>query len=106
MELDELDLSGLQQALDDKDYIVHLEDMLSKAMSRIKELEDENLNLKEEVRFLHEEHDIPSELMNLPYQEYESLQRTIGELNNAKKSLIRTKLIHLSVITSNGLTEE
>lgn len=50
MELDEFDLSGLQQCLEDKDYIVHLEDMLSKAMSRIKELEDENLKLKEEVR--------------------------------------------------------
>lgn len=101
MALDELDLSGLQQGVEDKDYIVHLEDMLGKAMSRIKELEYENLKLKEEVSFLHEEHDIPSELMNLPNQEYEILQRTIGELNNAKKSLIRTNLIHLSVIKSN-----
>lgn len=89
-------------------YLVHKEmcSEQNKLKAEIEELKDENLKLKEEVKFLHEEQDIPSELMNLPYQEYESLQRTIGELNNVKKSLIRTNLIHLSVIKSNGLTKE
>lgn len=50
-------------------------------------LKEENEKLKEEVRRLHKELDIPSELLNLPYQEYEILQRNLAELNNVKGSV-------------------
>lgn len=43
---DEMDLSGLQQSLDDMDYIKHLETMIGTLKSRIKCLEDENRMLQ------------------------------------------------------------
>lgn len=43
---DEMDLSGLQQSLDDIDYIKHLETMIGTLKSRIKCLEDENRMLQ------------------------------------------------------------
>lgn len=69
-------------------------------------LKEENEKLKEEVNRLHKELDIPNELMNLPYQEFENVQRNLAELNNVKKRIIATNLLHLSVMKSNGLKEK
>lgn len=68
----------------------------------IENLQAENEDLKKQINFLHKEYEIPSELMKIPYPEYDKLQRYIAELHNAKKKAIRTALIDLSVRHSMG----